>query len=280
MNIPTQTIKDKLSIPMIGKGTWMTSFRKKQHHFNIDESPIIVEIKNAIENGITYIDTAERYANGYSETLIGKAIKKFDRSKLFLVSKVSASNLHYDDVITSVKASLKRLGVKYLDLYLIHQFNEKIPLKETMQAMDYLIEQKLVKNIGVCNFTIEQIEKAQSFTKNKIAANQLHYNYMFRKAEKSGVVAYCQKNDILIIAWRPYQHDELTKEASQLLDKVASKYKKSPLQIATLWLMAQPNTVVLSRFNKEFQIKEVADALGLKIDTKDITLLNKETSTN
>jgi diketogulonate reductase-like aldo/keto reductase len=276
MNIPTQTIKDQLSVPVIGKGTWMTSLRKKQHYTNIDESPIIGEIKNAIDNGITYIDTAERYANGYSEMLIGKAIKKIDRNKLFLVSKVSASHLHYDDVITSVKASLKRLNAKYLDLYLIHQFNPKIPLKETMRAMDYLIEQKLVKNIGVCNFTIEQMKEAQSYTKNKIAANQLHYNYMFREAEKNGIIAYCQKNDILIIAWRPYQQELLTEKSKNLLDGIATKYKKTPLQIATLWLMAQPNTVVLSRFNKQFQIKEVADALGVKIDTKDIALLSKE----
>src|SRR5471030_767325 len=165
MKIPTKTLKNKFSLPIIGKGTWMTSLRKKNHHLNVDDTPEIEEIVNGFDNGITYIDTAERYANGYGEELIGKALKSknYDRANFFIASKVSENHLDYNSTIFSAKASVKRLNASYLDLYLIHKYNANLPLKETMRAMDYLIEQKLIKNIGVCRFTVEQLKEAQSY---------------------------------------------------------------------------------------------------------------------
>ncbi len=187
MKIAYKTLKNGFSMPIIGKGTWMTNIGRKPHA-SLKDNARIEKIKRAVDSGITYLDTAERYSNGYGETLIGKAIKEYSREKLFLASKVSSDNLGYDSVIASAKASIKRLQASYIDLYLIHQFNAEISLQETMRAMDYLIEQKLIKNIGVCNFTVEQLKEVQSYTKNKIAANQIHYNVMFRQPEQTGVV--------------------------------------------------------------------------------------------
>lgn len=262
-------------MPVIGKGTWMTNIGRKPHA-SLKDAARIEEIKQAVDNGITYLDSAERYSNGYGETLVGKAIKGYKREKLFLVSKISSDNLGYDSVIISAKASIKRLQASYIDLYLIHQFNPNISLQETMRAMDYLIEQKMIKNIGVCNFTIEQLKKAQSYTKNKIAANQIHYNVMFREPEQSGIIRYCQENDIMIIAWRPFQQGLLTEITKSLIDEMVSKYNKTPSQISAIWLMAQPNTVVLSKLNNVNDIEKIIEASNVKIDSKDVEKFNKK----
>lgn len=273
MIIPTRHLKSGFSMPAIGKGTWMTNIKKKKHS-TIDEVAWIEEIKAAIDSGITYIDTAERYADGHIEKLIGQAIKGYPREKLFLASKVSSNNLGYEDVILSAKKSIKRLGTSYLDLYLIHQFNPKISLQETMRAMDYLIEKKLVKNIGVCDFTVEQIEEAQRFTNNKIVANEFRFNFMNNGRQVRKIVDYCIKNEIMVIAWRPFSEDLLTKDAKALLGEMSQKYAKSPSQIAIAWLASQECIVVLVKFGLADHIKEVIGGLNFKIDTKDLEKLN------
>lgn len=165
----------------------------------------ISAIRNCIEHGITHIDTAELYANGYTETLIAAALKGYNRSGIFLVSKAHWDHLSYDGIIHACRESLKRLETNYLDLYLLHSYNAKFPLKESMEALDYLVTEGLVRNIGVSNFTKEHLAEAQSYTKNKIVCNQVHYNLIFREAEATGLLRYCQENDVFLSAWRPVQ---------------------------------------------------------------------------
>lgn len=116
------------------------------------------------------------YSGGHAEELIGEAIKNFDRSKLIITNKVAPYHLKYDDVITACKKSLERLQTDYIDIYLIHAPNPEVPLEETMKAMDYLLEQGLIKYIGVSNFSVEQMKEAQSYSKNKIIINEIPYN--------------------------------------------------------------------------------------------------------
>lgn len=273
MKIQNKTLKNGFTIPLIGKGTWMPNLGRKPRP-SLNDKKFMEEIQVAIDMGISYIDTAERYMNGYREKLLGQAIKGKQREKLFLVSKVSSDNVGYKSVIESAKASIKRLQTSYLDLYLIHQFNPSIDLKETMRAMDYLIDHKLIKNIGVCDFTVKQLQEAQSYTKNKIVVNQLHFNLMYRSPEQMEVVKYCQKNDIMVIAWRPFQQNLLTPKIKILLEEMASKYARTPFQIATAWLTSQPNIVVLTNLDNATQIEKVTDAIQVQIEQKDLEKFN------
>ena len=273
MKIQNKTLENGFTIPLIGKGTWMPNLGRKPRP-NLNDEKFMEELQVAIDMGISYIDTAERYMNGYREKLVGQVIKGKQREKLFLVSKVSSDNLEYKNVIGSAKASIKRLQTSYLDLYLIHQFNPSIDLKETMRAMDYLIYHKLIKNIGVCNFTVKQLQEAQSYTKNKIVVNQLHLNLMYRSPEQMEVVKYCQKNDIMVIAWRPFQQNLLTPKIKILLEEMASKYARTPFQIATAWLTSQPNIVVLTNLDNATQIENVTDAIQVQIEQKDLEKFN------
>jgi diketogulonate reductase-like aldo/keto reductase len=168
MMIETKTLRNGFSLPVFGLGTWMIggSFT---HDPNNDDARDIRAIQEAVRNGITHIDTAESYAAGYTEELVGKAIKGLDRNSLFLVSKVWDNHLKYDDLINSAKNSLVRLGTHYLDLYLIHKSSHTTPLRETIRALDTLVDDGLIKHIGVSNFTVQRMQEAQTYTKNKIA---------------------------------------------------------------------------------------------------------------
>lgn len=274
MKIPTKKLKSGFEMPVFGLGTWMMG-GGFEHDPQNDDNADIQAIKNAIDIGITHIDTAERYADGYAETLVGKAIKENKREKLFLVSKVAPWHLHYDDLLSALEASLKRLQTEYLDLYLIHQPNPEIPIKETMRALDYAKKQGLIKHMGVCNFTIQRFQEAQLNTSNIIVANQLHYNLMSREPEHKGLVTFCQENDVMFIAWRPVQKGVLTKEQT-IVSTLCKKYKKTPSQIAINWLLSQSNIVTLSKMRSTDHLKENLGALDWEMDQEDVEKLRHE----
>ena len=132
-------LSEDFTIPMIGLGTWGIGGYMEADFLQDEKS--IDSIKHAIALGYSHIDTGEIYGAGHTEELIGEAIKNFDRSTLILTTKVSKEHLHYDDLILSCKKSLGRLQTDYIDIYLIHAPNPNIPIKETMTALNYLVDQ-------------------------------------------------------------------------------------------------------------------------------------------
>lgn len=275
VNIPIKKLENGFSMPVFGLGTWQMG-GKRERDINNNDNADIEAIKMAINNGITHIDTAEMYAQGYSEILVGQAITEFKRESLFIVSKVYPDHLKYQDLINSAKNSLKRLNTSYLDLYLIHAPNPEIPIEETMRAMDFLVGQGLVRNIGVSNFTKERMAEAQKFTKNKIVANQVHFNLQIREAQRTGLVEYCRKNDVMLIAWRPIQKGVLLEEKNELMEQMCQKYQKTPAQIAINWLISQKNVVTLSKMGSYDHLVENLGALNWEMDPKDIEKLDKD----
>lgn len=272
MLIPTKKLKSGFSMPVFGIGTWQMGGRFRHNLKNNDQRDINA-IKSAIDLGITHIDTAEIYANGYAEKLVGQAIKNYKRSKIFLVSKVSGYNLKYDAILNAVEQSLARLQTDYLDLYLIHWPNPAIPIKQTMRAMDRLVDEGTIRNIGVSNFAVKRLRQAQSCSSNKIVCNQVHYNLIFREPEKKGLLKYCQNNDIFLSAWRPIQKGELTKPGITILDELGKKYKKTPAQIAINWLISQKNVITLSKTSNLKHLKENLGAIGWKMSPAEIEFL-------
>ena len=272
-----------IDIPVIGIGTWAMG-GELEPNFDNDEN-CIQAIKSAIKLGMTHIDTAEIYGGGHSEELVGEAIKDFDRSKLFITTKVAKKNCAYDEVLKAMDSSLKRLGITYVDLYLIHAPNEEMPIAETMRAMDYLVEQGKAKLIGASNFTVEQIKEAQKYSKNKIVANQIEYNLLVRNNDKytpdseSKIIPYCQLNDIVIIAYRPLDRSGLLKE-NKILKRLAEKYQKTPVQIAINWLVSKDGVVTIPKTLNLEHIKENLGSIGWSMEPADITILDNLKSEN
>lgn len=275
MKIPCKKLKNGFEMPVFGLGTWQMDGRETRNHEN-DDIKDITAIQKAIELGITHIDTAESYAEGYTETLIGQAIKGVDRSKLFMVSKISQKHFRFNDVFTSCRASLDRLQIDYLDLYLIHLPNPEIPIEETLRAMDKLVADGLVKNIGVSNFKPGRLKEAQKQTGNKLVINQVYYNLIRREPENQGLLEYCQQNDVLLEAYRPLEKGLLLDKPASILEKMARKYGKTPAQVAINWLISQENVITLSKSSTLDHLKENLGAIGWQMNTKDIEKLRKD----
>jgi len=165
--------KSGLEVSSIGLGT---AFRSGL----TEESP--EAIRRALDLGITLIDTAEVYKNGRSEEVIGKVISD-RRDDVVVKTKVARDHLRYEDVLKAAEGSLRRLGVDVIDLYLVHHPNPQVPLKETMRAMEQLVDKGVVRHIGVSNFDAPLINEAQeALSKHEIVANEVKYNLVERSA--------------------------------------------------------------------------------------------------
>lgn len=271
MKIPTKKLKNDFELPVYGLGTWQMGGRDERDLANDDRADIEA-IKQAIARGITHIDTAEIYANGHSEELISIALKesKTKRGDIFLVSKVPSEHQGYEGVLNACKKSLDRLGVQYLDLYLLHDYDSLFPLNETMRAMVELKDKGLIKNIGVSNFGIEHLKEAQSYCKYPIVCNQVHYNLRVREIEKSGLLKYCQDNDIMIVAYRPTDKGKLFNTKFELVSELCKKYNKTFPQVAINWLVSQPNVVTLAKTRNLGHLEENLGALNWSMEFEDI----------
>lgn len=281
-----KNLTDNFKIPVIGLGTWGIGGFMETDSSNDEEA--VQVIKDAIELGYSHIDTAELYGAGHTEELIGNAIKDFDRTKLIITSKVFKTNLKYDDVVASCKKSLEKLQTDFIDIYLIHAPNPEIPLEETMKAMDYLVEQGLIKFIGVSNFSVEQMQEAQKYSKYRIVANQIPYNLATRNINlirntnnvescinmESEIIPYCQENGIIIMAYRPIERGFLLKPNS-LLDGLSKKYGKTKAQIAINWLVSKKNIIAIPKSTNLDHLKENLGATGWSLSPEDIKLLDE-----
>lgn len=197
-------------------------------------------------------------------------------SSFFITTKVNRVNLKYNDLITACKESLKRLQTTYIDLYLIHSPNFEIPLEESMRAMNDLVQEGVIKHIGVSNFSTARLQEARKYSRNPVVVNQVYYSLISREPEHEGLLAYCQANDVMLEAYRPFEKGMLFSESHSVLEELCQKYKKTPAQIAINWLISQKNVVTLSKMSTSEHLTENLGAIGWTMDEADIELLRRE----
>ncbi len=278
MIIPAKKLKCGFAMPMFGMGTWCMGGDQQRDPEN-DGQENIASLIAGLERGLTRIDTAEMYAEGFAEKIVGQAIKGRSRQQLFITSKVWSDNLSYDGVLRAAVNSLKRLNTSYLDLYLIHKPNDNFPLEETIKALDRLKNEGMIRNIGVSNFALERLARAQALSEHKIVMNQVHYNLLCREPETSGLLRYCQENDIFLEAWRPLQKSGFLSLKCEILEQICRKYRKTRPQIAINWLISQPNAVTISTMRSPKHIEENLGAVGWNMEPQDIALLRDMSGT-
>ena len=268
-----KTITKTQKIPALGLGTWKMGGEMRPDHSRDDQ--YINSIKYAVEKGINHIDTAEIYGAGRAEELIGKAIKKFDRKKLFITTKVWPTHLSYENVLMACEGSLKRLQTSYVDLYLIHWPNPLAKMENTMRAFDELVSQHKIRNVGVSNFSAKQIQNAQQHTKNKIVNDQVQYSLMHRDPEEE-LLGLCQKQNIILTAYTPIAKGALVQGQFEALDTIAKKYHKTPIQVALRWLLEKPNVIVIPKASSPEHVDELLGSLGWKMKKEDQEYLSRE----
>lgn len=267
-------LKSGFAMPVLGIGTY--SFGGEDNLDHSKDNEWIQTIKNALELGYTHIDTAEVYGNGHCEELVAKAIEEYDRKKLFITTKVYHNHFRYEDVLKSAKESISRLKLNYLDLFLMHSYNPEMPLKETMEAMNKLVELSLVKYIGVCNFNSRQLEDAQNWSKAKIVVNQMKYNLWANTRPDVDTFSYCQKNNIIVVAYKLFGRGKIKSESLALLTDIGKKYNITETQLMIAWVLSKKNFVGIFNSMDLNHLKENRDAIKLKLNKEDIKVLDEE----
>jgi diketogulonate reductase-like aldo/keto reductase len=269
-------------LPEIGLGTWKYTGG-------------VEPLRRGIELGAFLIDTAEMYR---TEDAVGQAVKGI-RDRVFIATKVMGSHLRYDQVLRAAESGLRRLDTDHIDLYQIHWPNSGVPIKETMRAMETLVDAGQVRHIGVSNFSVKELEEARSvMTKYPIVSNQVLYNLKRREIEKD-LLPYCQQNHITIIAYTPLADGSLAAQApsqqsqprsslrraagrllgreraSQGLQEVADKVGKTPTQVALNWCISRPGVVAIPKFNIVARIEENCGASGWRLSEEQLRQLDE-----
>lgn len=263
-------LRSGFSIPTYGIGTWGMGGRTRADATR--DADHIAALRAALETGVRHIDTAEMYGDGHAEELVCEAIKGFARERLFIASKALGHHLRRKELLAAAESSLRRLATDYLDLYMIHHPNDNVPIAETMEAMDALVQRGLVRHVGVSNFSVSRLQAAQAVSPQKIVANQVHYSVRVREPERSGLLQYCQANDLMLVAWQPVEQGL----RGDLLDAVAASYGVTQVQAALNWLISQPNVCVVAGTRQLEHLRENLGALGWRMQPQDIELLRSQ----
>lgn len=249
----------------MGIGTWQLG--------GLGDDPVPA-LRRGFELGMTLIDTAEVYGNGLSETIIKEAIAGFERSKLFIVSKVRESRPTREDILEAAEASVARLGTN-MDLHLLHWPPPDRGLKERMKGLEDVAKKGLTKHIGVSNFTIELIEEARSYLSTiDIAAVENRMSIIY-KDDLQTVVPYTQREGIMYIAYSPLERGKLGNLVTNTrIDSVADRYGKTPVQVALNWLIYIEPVVPIPKAGKVKHIEEDAGATGWRLSKESWDSLN------
>jgi diketogulonate reductase-like aldo/keto reductase len=261
------------NVPIVGLGTWEIGGRMAGDSSRDDEA--VEALRLGLELGMTLIDTAEMYGGGHSEEVVARVLKSWDKP-VYLASKVSPSHFAYDDVLRCARKSLERLKLKRMDLYQLHWPNSRVPIAETMKAMEKLVRDGATRHIGVSNFSIEQIVEAQgALSKEKIVSNQVEYSLVDRSIEKD-LLPHCQKEGITVIAYSPLGQGKIPRgkgEAFRVLDDIAAKHGKSRCQVALNWVVRNESVVTIPKAIDKAHVRENATVTDWRLDTDDLKRL-------
>jgi diketogulonate reductase-like aldo/keto reductase len=254
-------------IPVLGLGTWGMGGRDTADRSR-DESEVAA-LRAGIELGMTHIDTAEYYGAGHAEELVGRAVEPYDRDDLFITTKVWRNHLHHDDLISSMRASLRRLALDHVDLYLIHWPNPEVPLGETMGALEHCAEEGYTRLIGVSNFPRHLIEEAQSHLRERrLVADQVEYS-LNEQGHAMDLLPYCREKDVILVAYTPLAKGRLARSGNPVLDELAEKYGKTQAQVSLNWLTMQENVVAIPKASNPDHLRDNSGAVGWRITNDD-----------
>jgi diketogulonate reductase-like aldo/keto reductase len=256
----------KEKIPVIGMGTWEIK----------DSSEVVRSLLAGLEMGARFIDTAELYG---TEPIVAKVLKKDDN--VFVATKAVPNHFTYNGIIKACENSLKRLGIKTIDLYQLHWPNPLIPINQTMKAMEQLVEDGKIRYIGVSNFSVKKTKQAQeALKKNEIVSNQVIYNPFAREIEKD-LIPFCEKEKITVIAYSTFDHGNLFKRKPEIIrtiSEIAEKHKKTAAQVTLNWLCTRNGVVAIPKASTVSRTKENVSSLDFTLSKEEIKKIDDSSS--
>ncbi len=301
--------KTNIKISNIGLGTNAVGGHNLFKNLNEEEGKNFV--REAIQLGVTFIDTADLYGNGRSEELVGEVIKEFPRDQLVVATKGGNKCLEDGTIVqdntpaylrSALEQSLKRLQMNYVDLYYIHFPDGVTPLGEAIGELSKLKAEGKIRAIGVSNLSLEQLKEANE--RNEISAFQISYNMLNREIERD-ILPYCVENEISVVPYGPlafgilggnYTKDlkldegdwrrgiplfqegvyERNIDKVEALKKIAESKGITMANLASSWLLAQKGVdAVIPGGKKPEQVKENVEASEIKFTNQELTVIQQ-----
>ena len=251
-------LPDGRELPVLGLGTW------KMGETGARAADEVRVLRRALDLGISLIDTAEIYASGGSEQVVGEAIQG-RRDEVFLVSKVAPRNASRRGTIRACEASLKRLGTDVIDLYLLHWIGGT-PLAETIAAFEALKADGKIRAWGVSNFDTGDMEEMPAGA--QCGANQVLYNPQARGIEFS-LIPYCQAHGVPIMAYTPLgEGGRVLKHP--VVAEIAKRHGATPAQVALAWGIRLPGVVTIPKTATLARVEENLGAVRLTLTEADL----------
>ena len=252
------------AVPVLGQGTWGMAEGK---HPREEE---IRALRLGLDLGMSLIDTAEMYADGGAEELVGEAITG-RRDNVFLVSKVLPQHATHSGTVTACERSLRRLKTGTLDLYLLH-WRESVPLEETLAGFQVLRESDKIRYWGVSNFDISEMQELVDLPSGAdVATNQVLYN-LTRRGIEYDLLPWCVDRNIPIMAYSPIEQGRML--SNPVLKTIASRHNATPAQVGLAWVLRQDKIIAIPRAGVADHVRENRGALEIRLTKSDIEELD------
>ena len=261
---PQVTLPGGETVPALGQGTW---YMGEDASARADE---VRALQEGIELGMTLIDTAEMYASGGAEGVVGEAVAG-RRDDVFLVSKVLPHHAGYDDCLHACEQSLARLGTDRLDLYLLH-WRGGIPLEETLEAFERLLDDGMIGAWGVSNFDANDMSELLALPGgDAVATDQVLYN-LTRRWPEAGLLQGCRELAIPLMAYSPIEQGRMLRHPA--LAEVAERHGVTAAQVALAWLLEHDDVIVIPKAASLEHVRENRQALALELTSDDLATLD------
>ncbi len=254
---------DGTTVPALGQGTWMMAEDPARR------SDEIAALSEGLSLGLTLIDTAEMYADGESERLVGEAIACM-RDEVFLVSKAYPQNASRDRLPRACEASLERLGTDRLDLYLLH-WRGRVPLAETVEAMERLVAAGKILRWGVSNLDTGDMDELVASGGTACQTDQILYN-LTRRGPEYDLIPWTARHHMPVMAYSPVEQGCLV--AHPGLAAMAAEHAVSPAQLALAWLLARPGILPIPKAGSVAHVRDNRAALDLKLSEAELRRLD------
>jgi diketogulonate reductase-like aldo/keto reductase len=254
---------DGTTVPALGQGSWMMAEDPARR------SDEIAALREGLSLGLTLIDTAEMYANGESERLVGEAIAGV-RDEVFLVSKAYPQNASRDRLQHACEASLDRLGTDRLDLYLLH-WRGNVPLVETVEAMERLVSAGKILRWGVSNLGTDDIEELVVSGGDGCQTDQILYN-LTRRGPEYDLIPWLAQHRMPVMAYSPVEQGRLL--AHPGLAAMAGDRDVTPAQIALAWLLARDGIMPIPKAGSVAHVRDNGAALNITLSEAELHRLD------
>jgi diketogulonate reductase-like aldo/keto reductase len=263
--VPTTTLPDGEPIPVMGQGTWHMAEDPRRRRQEIDA------LRVGLDLGLSLIDTAELYADGQAEELVGEAIAG-RRDEVFLVSKVLPEHATKRGTVAACERSLRRLRTDRLDLYLLH-WRESVPLEATLEGFAALVRAGMIRHWGVSNFDVSDMKELERLPGGTaVATDQVLYNLQRRGVEWD-LLPWCRARRIPIMAYSPIEQGRMLKHP--VLRKIAARHGVTPAQVALGWLLRQELLCAIPKAGTPEHVRENRAALQVRLTDDDLAELDR-----